>query len=75
MRKKQQTHQPIPLRAETVAGIRQRMEAIAQQQYLLSCMQVELERFVEESAHVSLRTETWQLDLDHNMLNPTASPN
>lgn len=65
---------PIPLRAETVVSIKKRMDAISQQQYLLSCMQAELERFVEEASGVSLRTETWELDLDHAMLNPTTSP-
>lgn len=71
MRKKK--HTPIPLRQEVVAGIKCRMDAISQQQYLLKCMQVELERFVEEASGVSLRTETWELDLDHAMLNPPTS--
>lgn len=61
---------PIPLRPSVVAGIKKRMEAISHQQYLVSCMQAELERFVEEASGVSLRMETWELDLDHAMLNP-----
>lgn len=73
MRKKKP--RPIPLPAETVAGIKRRLDAISQQRYLLSCMQLELERFVEEASGVSLRTETWELDLDHATLNPTNSPN
>lgn len=73
--KKQKTPQPILLSTETMDGIKRRMEAISQQQYLLKCMQTELERFVEEASGVSLRTETWALDLDHAMLNPTALPN
>lgn len=62
----------LPLTPQQVAGIKQRMDAITQQHYLLSCMQVELERFVEDAAGVSLRSDKWELDLDHAMLNPTA---
>jgi hypothetical protein len=71
MRKK--TPQPVLLSPVVVGVIKQRMDAIAHQQYLVKCMQAELERFVEEASGVSLRTETWELDLDHAMLRPSTN--